>query len=221
MDCTPEKAALAVLNNALWCDAVCRAHGCRTEWSESLWRRLDSPPPFYPHAITLVPKVLSFTGVPAVIKDSFADLDFVTLGYEVMFDAEWIWAAPSVASPVLLWSRIASAAELIEWEEAWRGEASDFIQFPSTLLDERGVAFMAARKGGKIVAGCILNETLPAVGLSNVFGSHGGLWPDLRAAAALVFPGSLIVGYEGGESLSSALTAGFVSMGPLRVLIRK
>jgi len=200
---------------------VCRAHGCRTEWSESLWRCIDNPPPFYPHAVARVANALLGGELPTVIKDSYADLDVDTLGYDVMFDAEWIWAEPSLFPPVLAWSRITSAAGLVEWERAWRGSPSDFVQFPSNLLDDPAVAFMAAWGEGKIVAGCILNETPPGVGLSNVFGARDGFWADLRAMAAVVFPGAPIVGYENGESLLSARLAGFESIGPLRVLVKK
>jgi len=221
MDRSPAKAALAVLNNALWCDAVCRAHVCRTEWGESLWRCLDNPPSFYPHAITLVPNALLDGGLPVVIKDSFADLDFTSSGYEVMFDAEWIWAEPSVAAQVFAWSRVVNAPDLIEWERAWRGSPSDFIQFPSAMLNDPGVAFMAVREEGKIAGGCVLNASPPVVGLSNVFGTMDGLWGDLCAAASLVFSGMAVVGYEDGESLLGALEAGFESVGPLRVLVRK
>ena len=43
----------AVFNNAVWCDAVCQALGCDTDFVDDLWINSGTSPPFYPNAISL------------------------------------------------------------------------------------------------------------------------------------------------------------------------
>lgn len=47
----------AVINNARWCDAVCRSHGYPGEFTGRLWLSARHALPFYPNAITLSPDV--------------------------------------------------------------------------------------------------------------------------------------------------------------------
>lgn len=47
----------AVINNARWCDAVCRSHGYPGEFTGRLWISAGHALPFYPNAITLSPDV--------------------------------------------------------------------------------------------------------------------------------------------------------------------
>lgn len=53
MKLTPSKIRQAVLNNALWCDAICRAHGGETTLTEHVWFNRRNSPPFYPNVDTL------------------------------------------------------------------------------------------------------------------------------------------------------------------------
>lgn len=46
-------AELCAGNNALWCDAVCRAHDIPGEFHPALWRNRHTVPPFYSNAVTL------------------------------------------------------------------------------------------------------------------------------------------------------------------------
>ena len=69
----------AVINNARWCDAVCRAHGYPGEFGGQLWISAGHALPFYPNAITLSPDVTAAEATasqdpsrPFAIKDSFA-----------------------------------------------------------------------------------------------------------------------------------------------------
>jgi len=43
----------AVLNNARWCDAVCRAHGHPGRMLPHIWVNAAVVPRFYPNAVTL------------------------------------------------------------------------------------------------------------------------------------------------------------------------
>ena len=72
----------AVINNARWCDAVCRSHGYPGQFTGRLWISADHALPFYPNAITLSPGVTAAEATasqdpskPFSIKDSFARLD--------------------------------------------------------------------------------------------------------------------------------------------------
>jgi hypothetical protein len=47
----------AVVNNARWCDAVCRSHGYPGKFGGRLWISAGHALPFYPNAITLSPDV--------------------------------------------------------------------------------------------------------------------------------------------------------------------
>jgi hypothetical protein len=40
----------AVINNARWCDAVCRSHGYPGEFTGRLWISAGHALPFYPNA---------------------------------------------------------------------------------------------------------------------------------------------------------------------------
>ena len=53
---TTSEAALCARNNALWCDAVCRAHGLPGEFLAGLWLNRRPVPRFYANAVTLSPK---------------------------------------------------------------------------------------------------------------------------------------------------------------------
>ena len=100
----------AVINNARWCDAVCRAQGLPTRFSDRVWVALRRLADFYPDAVTLSPsaspdEVLRDidTSPGCSVKDSFASLDLSSYGFEVLFDAEWIHrpAAPPTERPDL------------------------------------------------------------------------------------------------------------------------
>ena len=43
----------AVINNARWCDAVCRSHGYPGEFTDRIWISARHALPFYPNAISL------------------------------------------------------------------------------------------------------------------------------------------------------------------------
>jgi hypothetical protein len=234
----------AAENNARWCDAVCRAHGCPGEFQEGLWVNLLPVPPFYPNAVTTderavvaqlqqIQRITARLGSGWGVKDSFRTLDLVPLGFRPLFDATWIYRAADLAllgrAPCgVRWDRIPSApGPLAEWETSWRGgpHTAKSRQFPPALLHEEGVAFLAARRGGvgPIVAGAIVNRTGEVAGLSNVFAQDGdlaGCWTGCVALASALFPGLPLAGYEQGAQLDAALAAGFEPLGSLRVWLK-
>jgi hypothetical protein len=46
---------MAALNNAEWCDVVCRSHGAQTWFDDDAWTSPTRTPPYYLDAVTLVP----------------------------------------------------------------------------------------------------------------------------------------------------------------------
>lgn len=231
-------------NNAMWCDAVCRAHGRPGEFQEELWLNRLGTPRFYPDAVTVAGpdaasrqlKAIStlleapHTG-PWAVKDSFSSLDLGSLGFQSLFEAEWITLNPLTSEidslpPGYSWIDIRSAPELAVWEDSWRGEGdgtankSEERTFQAPLLAQRGIRFVAIRHDGRTVGGGILNQGCGVVGVSNVFVRGVEpliIWQGLVARAVGAFPGMILVGYEGGRDLDPALRSGFRTLRPLRV----
>ena len=58
---TLDRLVLAARNNALWCDAVARAHGVKATLDDTAWTSPTRTPPYYPDAVTLSPDVRSTT----------------------------------------------------------------------------------------------------------------------------------------------------------------
>ena len=106
---TTDRAALCARNNALWCDAVCRAHGVPGEFVGGLWLNRQPVPRFYSNVVTLSPKDpagqrawvehLMTRRASFSVKDSFVALDLSRLGFDVLFEATWLWREPTVVHP--------------------------------------------------------------------------------------------------------------------------
>jgi len=226
--------AIAALNNAEWCDVVCRSHGARTRFDGDAWTSPTRTPPYYPDAVTLVPDL----SVPDLlaridasagcsIKDSFAALDLADHGFRVLFDAQWIVHTGAQLPPRegdARWERVRDVDEFERWVEAWRGadEPADVLR--PELLEHDSVAVLAAHAGDRIVAGAILNRSANAVGISNFFAdddSTSTSWSGCLAFAESHFGTANLVGYESGDRLAAAQRNGFEVAGPLRVWIRE
>jgi hypothetical protein len=242
------RCELAALNNALWCDTVCRAHGVPGEFVGGVWLNRHAPPPYHSNLVVVghdvrldprQPPLRELFDRPPVpdwsVKDSHSVHDLAAAGFAPLFDAQWIWHEPPRASaapagkPGSGWDRVVAAADLERWNHAWAAEGTDPVmrgrppQFPPSLLADGDIAFFALRDGARIVGGAIANRTAPVVGVSNTFGatrSSAGFWRSLVDKAAVVFPGLALVGYERGDELAAAIGAGFEPIGPLRVWIR-
>ncbi|MFH8484146.1 hypothetical protein [Streptomyces longisporoflavus] len=223
----------AARNNAEWCDAVCRAHGLAGEFGEGTWSSTRRTPPLYPDAVSLTPQASAAdlaaridTASPGCsVKDSFACLDLEPLGFEVLFEAQWICREAGRTAPVttaLRWETLRSAASLPAWEKAWNdGEEGNGL-FRPELLDGDST-FLAARSEGRIVAGAIATRGASVVGVSNLFATgdapdaEESAWAGVLTEVTGLWPGLPVVGYESGESLDAAVRQGFTPIGPLRV----
>jgi hypothetical protein len=240
METRDEQAVIrAARNNADWCDVVARAHGAAGRFLDELWSCDQRLPMFYPNLVTLTAhgEAPQREGVAALlergpplpwaVKDSFARLDLTAMGFDCLFEARWISHPPGEprADPVdssMNWRRIETTAGLEAWEQAWRRDlsAGSAPIFPPALLRNPSLAFLAGTRGDAIVAGCVLNLSAGAIGLSNLFGAddrRAMVWSACRNQALSLAPGLPIVGYERGEDLALARAAGFRELGPLRV----
>jgi hypothetical protein len=218
---------VAAVNNAEWCDCVCRAQGVETRFDEDAWTGRTRTPPFYPDAVTLVPtsstaRVLSRidTSAGCSIKDSFSSLDLRDHGFRVLFDAQWIVRPTAVPPPPEAgprWEPVRGADELASWEQAWRGDDGPTGVFGAELLDFSSVTIVGARRGGRVVAGAVLNGSSTVMGISNFFSEAAEGWSGCLRLATSLFPAATLVGYESGQGLMAARRQGFVTAGPLRV----
>lgn len=233
----------AARNNAIWCDTMCRAHGAAGEFHEDVWFNRNPAPRFYPNGVTLVEQrhvagqlaqiqelAATFPGHWA-IKDSFAELDLAELAFQLLFEATWIWRAPSAPLPKadnhgIQWVRLQDAAQLAMWETAWSGNPTDASStqeprlFLPALLADPNVAFIAAYQDSALIAGAIANRTATVVGLSNVFTPSAdsvAFWAGCVATAQASFPGYPLAGYESGVDLARAEAVGFEKLQSLRV----
>lgn len=234
----------ATYNNAVWCDTVGRAHGWPGQFQPAIWINRHGSLPYYPNAVTLTGETdlpiqyqqlqeLGAGELPPgwAVKDSFCTLDLKSLGFRILFEATWIYRAPGgipkIPAP-LHWQSVRTPAELATWEAAWRSASGDDPTrprlFPPTLLADPQVVFLAVYQEGRIGAGAILNRTGTVVGLSNLFCAEGEVvewWANCVVAAATLFPGLALVGYEHGQDLANAQAVGFGGIGPLRIWVQQ
>jgi len=234
--------ALAAYNNAMWCDAVCRAHDRPGEFHETLWFTRLGTPRFYPDAVATAGVEAAPAQLKAIadligstrqrewfVKDSFHCLRLNSLGFEPLFDAEWIamsGARPNVKHnlPDYRSTIVTDEAGLIAWERSWAGEEAKAAAIPQPrvfmprLLADDSIVFVSIQGEDGIAGGGILNRGADVVGLSNLFGSKmDWVWRSLTALAGEIFPGLPLVGYEHENDLAVVRSAGFETVGPLRI----
>lgn len=226
------RARIAARNNADLYAAIFDAHGLAYHRTQQMFLALDPPPPFYsdltlqaPEATAEVPDLLARLGPGPrrSVKDSFCLLDPAAIGMEVLIEASWIWRAsrPCAAPPG--WHQVRDARALAGWEAAWKagGSATEGRVFPETLLQRPDILIFGRGPGPAFDAGCIINLSPDAVGLSNVFSPQPqpGLFAEAADLAAWAAPDLPLVGYEWGAALDDAIAAGCDVAGDLRVLI--
>jgi hypothetical protein len=211
VDSTGDRIASAVFNNAVWCDAVCRALGCDTAFVAGLWINRSPSPPFYPNAATLTRdgsdsqiqhiRLMTDGGLPAgwSVKDGFSTLDLAALGFDLLFEAAWLGLPAGRATSGtdlhgMGLEQVTSEPELAAWEAAWRSVPGGTARrtfdppriFMPALLGDPNIVFLAAYRRGRIagvVVGSRSDDGLgPVAGVSNlVLPAKDG--EDFRAGA--------------------------------------
>lgn len=209
----------AALNNARWCDAVCRAHGHAGRMLPHMWVNAAIVPRFYPNAVTLsvgqtaleeqrsTVEILQKSNLPGrwSVKDSFNKLDLSRRGFELLFDARWIRSEMPGEGPSsdIVWTR--------------EDKGSEGLPF-----DDPAFAMFKGRRGFKVVAGFMLYRAEDVVGVSNVVAEAAdapAVWRSLTVLSAQTFPRLPLVGYESGRELKAAVAAGFEAGDKLRVWV--
>ena len=209
-----------MVNNARWCDAVCRAHGHPGRFLLHSWVNAEPVPRFYPNVVTLQPgkavlaeqrdtiDILLKSNLPGrwSVKDSFRTLDLSRLGFELLFEARWIRNVMPVARP---------SSDIV-----WQRETKGASGLP---FDDANFAMFTGRRGFRVVAGGMLYRAEGVVGLSNVVADAPdarAVWHSLALLAAQTFPRLPLVGYESGDELTAARDAGFEVGDKLRIWVR-
>lgn len=225
--------AAAARNNAEWCDIVCQAQGTKGMFYDDVWANLGQVPQFYPNVITLQPdvsprrinEIISSPSHAFSIKDSFNTLNLSTLNFSKLFDAQWLAAPQITAMPqsngAIVWKKIDSIDSLQAWESAWAGSEPSHI-FNQSVASHPAVCFLAAYDGSHIIAGAILTKGEHVVGVSNIFfpvGQSLYFWQSLLYLTQRDFPSLPIVGYESGDDLEHALSAGLRPIGALSIWV--
>jgi hypothetical protein len=221
--------AAAARNNAEWCHAFCRSHGIEGRFENGRWYSSVRTPPLYPDVVTLQPGLTTAQALAGVdlasgcsVKDSFGDLDLEGAGFAELFAAQWIARLDPEVNADSQWRSITTDAGLADWEAAWDDEPGELRFFSPRLLAEPDVVFVARYSDGQITAGGIVNRSAEVIGIGNVFAPPEDLdaaYAAAPAAAAAIWPGLPVVGYEHGPPLSAAETAGFARIGALRIWV--
>jgi len=224
-----QRLALAVRDNARWCHRIAVSHGIAARFDDDAWVSPRRTPPGYPDAVTLAPDLDGGALVARIdagsgssVKDTFATLDLAAAGFEVLFEATWLWrpAGPSADSDAVNWHRVAGAEALELWAAAHGGGST----FRPALLDDPTVSILVRPDNlGRPGAGAVASVEAGAVGISNVFAAEGAVRDAFAGATATMarrFPDRPIVGYLASPLVEAALAAGFEPIGPLRVWLR-
>ncbi len=203
---------------------MCFAHGTVGRFLVHTWVNAEPVPRFYPNVVSLttgasdideqrqIVRMLLKSNLPGrwAVKDSFNTLDIARLGFDVLFEANWIRQPHPKAAMML---------SGLSWERAKPGGEA----FPAPLFSDDNFAMFSGSRNGAVVAGGTLYHSDGVVGISNVSADVDEaplVWRDLGALAASTFPGVPLVGYESGDELKSAHKAGFEVGDPLRIWVK-
>ncbi len=196
------------------------------------WVNAETVPRFYPNVVSLttgaadideqsqIVDMLLKSNLPGrwAVKDSFHTLDISRLGFDVLFEANWVRLLPSQPE-VIGFPRSGALVSGLSWERAKPGGEA----FPGALFSDENFAMFSGSRNGAIVAGGTLYNSDGVVGISNVTADADeapAVWRDLAILAASTFPNAPLVGYESGDELKAAHKAGFEVGDPLRIWVK-
>jgi len=193
---TPEEAvSVCARNNALWCDAVLKAAGARTEFHKRHWLASGVQVPLFPNIVTLsvdhcadLETGLAALPPNAAVKDSFNRLALGPEGFEKLLTGTWLFRKAQNArrpSSPPAWQKAVTTDALRKWLSAWNGKESVQQVFPVGLLENRKIDFAAVTREGQLQAGAVLNhgpvsDGKEVLGVSNVFCRKSWLYGALH-----------------------------------------
>ena len=213
---------------------MCFAHGTVGRFLVHTWVNVEPVPRFYPNVVSLttgaadideqrqIVDMLLKSNLPGrwAVKDSFRTLDIARLGFDVLFEANWIRLPQSKPdSTVVGFPRSGALVSGLSWERAKPGGEA----FPVALFSDENFAMFSGSRNGAVVAGGTLYRADGVVGISNVTADVDeapAVWRDLAILAASTFPDMPLVGYESGDELKAAHKAGFEMGDPLRIWVK-
>ncbi|CAA9415551.1 MAG: hypothetical protein AVDCRST_MAG06-3168 [uncultured Nocardioides sp.] len=212
-----------------WYDDIHAMHGIRTVVRDGLWRSTGPALPWHSIAKTLHPDLRDDAVASAVadrtdcsVADTYGTLDLSPYGFTLLFEAQWLRhpGGPSTRGPHLpeQWSVIDSADRLATW--------SAIHDYAGVLTEEAlshpRLTVLARYQGMDMLAGAVLNDAGPTVGLSNLWSldGHSSDVDGALAAAHTMYPGHPVTAYAQGDELARLTQLGFVPLGPHRVWLR-
>jgi hypothetical protein len=218
----------AVDGSVGWYEDLCALHGIGTRIAAGIWRSAGPPPALHSDVVIVEPSataeglIEAFSGRTSWgYKDSFASLAPSGPSVQLLFEATWMHREAPARSReghrATPWRPLRTAEALARWNAGW--DTSEVL-LPG-LLERGHFAILGRFEAEEIVAGAVARLGSGAVDVSNVHGVDGRAvdWEELVVAIGAVFPDRELVGYERGEDLDAALSAGFAPVGPLRVWI--
>ncbi len=223
---------MAARNNADLYEAVFRSRGLEYVRTPAAFIAGGPPPPYYSHLTILsegypeevkeyLRQLSSRFGGAIGYKDSFSELDLRDQGFDLLFEASWIYRPEGPAREQVGWERVTDARSLEQWEDAWKaaGSPTEERMFCASLLQAAEITILGKRTdAGSYAAGCIANVSESCIGMSNLFSLIDcDLVGDATGAVASVRPDLPIVGYASGGLLASACQAGYRTTGDLRI----
>lgn len=213
---------------------MCFAHGTVGRFLVHTWVNAEPVPRFYPNVVTLTTggtdideqrqtvRILLKSNLPGrwAVKDSFKTLDIARLGFDVLFEANWIRLPQP--RPETVSAGVPASTPMVSglsWERVGPGGEA----FPASLFSDENFAMFSGSRGGVVVAGGTFYRADGVVGISNVVADADeatAVWRDLAVLAAATFPELPVVGYESGTELKAARRAGFELGDPLRIWVK-
>ncbi len=222
----------AARQNAEWCGLVCEAHGLRPRRTDRVWVSRTRTPEGYPDAISLQPDVRADELLALIddapgcsVKDSYCSLDLRSDGFDVLFDAHWIWAPPDSTRATTgddgSWTVVAAPGTR---HGGWSAAVPALLTVPPpAVLASPQVTWLVRASGDHVTGSAVAHRTDDVVGVSNVgldVADPAAAWTELLAVVQRLSPASPVAGYERDASLAAATAAGFQRLGPLRVWSR-
>jgi hypothetical protein len=227
------RLAAAIRNNAEWCDAVVNGgHDGATAFTPTHWLNRALSPPFYPNLITLTPDGTAEqrAAIEAVtfeeewgVKDSFATLDLAPLGFELLFDAVWLWrAAREDETAAAGWSRATNAVKLAVWEQGFSAGEEPLHLFRPPLLKDPDIAFFATWQKEAATQGFAANRHAGVTAISNAFTAarEVAFVKDVVATASAFAKGTPLVCYMPQSETAPWRAEGFEIIGSLRIWLK-
>ena len=234
---------MAVANNVHWYESMCSVHGIRYTSRQQYWLSTEAMPPFHSNLVTTSgPEDRHAQREAAAslraelgpgcwsVKDSYNCLKLESLGFSLLFKAQWVCldgpaVRPDEHAAEITWTVVRTPQELEQWNDVWAGSPDHASvrsgsQFPPALLQNPDLTFLAGRSQDGIVAVAAANSSGRAVGVSNVAArasANGRHWYGCVRAVQQLFPGLVVVGYQSDDDLAAMRRIGFRSLGCLSV----